>query len=264
MSEGQQEVSQETQETTQVEVSPIEQKALELGWRPKEEFEGDEADFIDAKEFVSRQPLFDKIATQNKQIKATREALEAFKGHYSKVRDTEFQRALKQLKAEQKQALSDGDVDKFYAIEEQREQIEEEKEAFVKEQESIQVDAPQVHPELQQWMSQNSWYETQPHMRVFADEISNKFRGSVMAKTMTPTQVLKEIERAVRAEFPNKFRNPNKDKPSPVEGSSGKTSRPSKDPELSDQERNIMNTLVRGGHITKEKYLADLKAAKGL
>lgn len=254
------EVSQETS----VELSPIEQKALEMGWRPKDEFEGEEVDFIDAKEFVSRQPLFDKIAATNKQLKAARDALEAFKGHYTKVKQTEYERALKDLKVVQKQALADGDVDKFYAIEEQREAIEEEKDSFVQEQQNIQVDAPQVHPELQQWMSQNPWYESQPHMRVFADDISAKYRGSVMAKTMTPAEVLKEIERAVRNEFPNKFRNPNKDKPSPVEGSSAKGSRPGKEPDLSEQERNIMNTLVRGGHITREKYLADLKAAKGL
>lgn len=251
---------------TQVELSPVEQKALEMGWRPKDEFEGDEADFIDAKEFVSRRPLFDKIAAQNKQLKATRDALEAFKGHYTKVKETEFQNALKTLKAEKKQALADGDVDKFYAIEEQVEAIEEEKNSFVQEQRSIQLDAPQVHPDLQSWMSNNSWYENQPHMRVFADQIGERYAGEVRARRMTPNDVLKEIEKEVRAEFPNKFRNPNKDRPSAVEGSSRSPAKTgaSKDPDLSDVEKNIMNTLVRGGHITKEKYLADLKAVKGL
>ena len=43
------------------ELSPIEQKAIQMGWRPKEQFEGDEEEFIDAKEFVRRQPLFDRI-----------------------------------------------------------------------------------------------------------------------------------------------------------------------------------------------------------
>jgi hypothetical protein len=80
---------------------------------------------------------------------------------------------------------------------------------------------------------------------------------------MTPAQVLKEIETAVRNEFPTRFRNPNKDKPGTVEGSVRTTTKSSeKEIQLSDEERHVMNTLVRGGHLTKEQYIADLKRAK--
>ena len=45
----------ETQEQTQqVELSEIEVKAMNMGWRPIEEFDGPEDEFIDAKEFVRR------------------------------------------------------------------------------------------------------------------------------------------------------------------------------------------------------------------
>jgi cytochrome c556 len=61
--------------------SDIETRALEMGWRPKEEFEGSEDDFIDAKEFVRRKPLFEKIEHQSKELKQIKQALEACKGH---------------------------------------------------------------------------------------------------------------------------------------------------------------------------------------
>ena len=61
-----------TPEQTAPELSPIEQKALEMGWRPKEEFEGEEADFIDATEFVRRKPLFEKIDTVGKELRETK------------------------------------------------------------------------------------------------------------------------------------------------------------------------------------------------
>ena len=67
------------------ELSPIEQKAISMGWRPKDQFEGDEEEFIDAKEFVRRQPLFDRIENQNKQLKNVTKALEALKVHYTRV-----------------------------------------------------------------------------------------------------------------------------------------------------------------------------------
>jgi len=260
------EVKQEAVEQAQQEpqYSPIELKAMEMGWRPKEEFNGDEEDFVDAKEFVGRQPLYEGLASTKKQLKAVQQALEAFKGHYTKVKETEYQNALATLKAQKKAALKEGEVDAFYELEEKIETIEAEKQAFVDEQKQIQAAEPTVHPELQSWMAQNPWYMSQPHMRTFADEVGKKYQHAVLAGELTPSQVLKKIEQEVRQEFPNKFRNPNKDKPSAVEGSSSKSSSKSGDFEMTEQERQVMNTLVRQKVVTKDEYIRDLKAAKGL
>lgn len=265
--EGSGEVEQTSQESSKQELSAVEQKALEMGWRPLEEFEGDPEDFIDAKEFVRRKPLFEKIEHQSKELKAVRKALEAFKGHYSKVREVEFERAMRRLKEEQKQALVDQDVDRFYAIEEAKESIQKEKDAFVEAQQQSEIkEEPTLHPTFQAWMNRNPWYSTEKHMRVFADDL-----GVQLARTMPPDQVLKEVEKRVREEFPHKFRNPNKDKPGSVEegsrSSAGRTNAGASlsafEKSLSDDERRVMNQLVRGGHITKEAYLKDLKAIKG-
>jgi hypothetical protein len=252
----------EQEQQVEKQTSPIEERALEMGWRPREEFEGDEEDFIDAKEFVRRKPLFDKIESVSRESKTLRKALDSLKSHYTKVRETEYQKALRDLKQEQKQALADGDVDRFYAIEDEQKLVEQEKAVFMEAQAQIQTEPQQVHPEFAAWVDRNRWYETQPHMQTFADGVGARLQGAVRAGTMTPAQVLKEIEKAVRDEFPTRFRNPNKDKPAAVEGSVRSGTSSTKEPVLSDEERQIMNTLVRGGHLTKEQYLADLKRAK--
>lgn len=250
-------------QTTESQYSEIELQAMDMGWRPKDEFSGDDATFVDAKEFVGRKPLFDKIESVSREAKATRKALEALQTHYTKVKETEFKNALKELKATRNQALVDGDVDKFNAIENEVESLNTEKEQFIEQQKKIQVDEPQIHPEFASWVARNPWYESQPHMHAFAEQVGARLQGAVRAGTMTPQQVLKEIEKSVREEFPNRFRNANKDKPGTVESSTRSASKGSSaEPELSDIERNIMNTLVRGGHMTKEKYLADLKQVK--
>ncbi len=250
----------------QREYTAVEQKAMEMGWRPREEFDGEDENFVDAKEFVGRKPLFEKIDAATKAAKAAQKQTAAFAEHYAKVRETEYRRALNDIKAQKKQAMIDGDHDTFFALEEKQETMEEEKEQFAQEQQQLKVqDQPQVHPELAAWQARNPWYSTQPHMQKFADDVGARLQGAVRAGTMTPSQVLKEVENAVKEEFPQRFRNANKDKPSAVEGSGRKGSSASAAPNessLSDQERQIMNTLVRGGHITKEKYLADLKAIK--
>ena len=87
-------------ENTEVkQLSPIEEKALEMGWRPQEEWDGEPEDFIDAKEFVRRQPLFDKIEQTTKALKDLKKGHEALIQHHLKVKETEYNRALETLKA---------------------------------------------------------------------------------------------------------------------------------------------------------------------
>ena len=91
-----------------VEYSKIELEAMEMGWRPKEEFNGEEDDFIDAKEFVRRKPLFDKIDSTTRELKQFKKAFDALKGHYTAVHGSAYQQALANLKMTRKQAITDG------------------------------------------------------------------------------------------------------------------------------------------------------------
>lgn len=256
----------EAPDTTQVETKPVERsdielKALEMGWRPKEEFDGSEDDFIDAKEFVRRKPLFEKIEHQSKELKQIKQALEAFKGHYGKVQETEYQRALKDLKASLKQANREGDFDRADYLEAKVEQVEAEREALRTERESIQVETPQVDPRFVAWTDRNPWYTSQKHMRAYADEVGIK----LIQQGVSQNEVLKLVEDAVKKEFPNKFQNPNKANAPAVEGrSSPRTNTKSDDFELSDLERQTMNRFIQVGATTKEKYIADLKKIKGI
>jgi hypothetical protein len=248
-------------ENQPVERSEIETRALEMGWRPKEEFEGSEDDFIDAKEFVRRKPLFEKIEHQSKELKQIKQALEAFKGHYGKVQETEYQRALKDLKASLKQANREGDFERADYLEAKVEQVEAEREALRSERESIQVETPQVDPRFVAWTERNPWYSSQKHMRAYADEVGIK----LIQQGVSQNEVLKLVEDAVKKEFPNKFSNPNKANAPAVEGkTSQRTSTKSDDFELTDQERQTMNRFIQVGAITKEKYIADLKKIKGI
>lgn len=251
-------------ENTEVnQYSDIEQRALEMGWRPKEDYNGAEEDFIDAKEFVNRKPLFDKIESQSKQIKAVSKALDALKQHYTKVQETEFNRALAQLKSVRKTALNEGDGDSFEEADNAIKQVEAQVQALQATAQTPAVQTEELHPEFQAWISKNPWYNSTRYMREFADDIGMQFSKN----GLTPSEVLVEVEKAVRKEFPHKFTNPNKSN-APDVGSSRKESgsnrsRSDDNVELTDQERRIMNTLVSQGVLTKEKYIADLKAVKG-
>src|SRR5882757_6572959 len=98
------------------EPSPVETSARELGWVPKEEYEGDETRWLDAGEFVRRQPLFEKIEKQNRELKEIKRTVAQFAQHHAKVRETEYQRAIANLEAQKVAAFEDGDAKQGFKI----------------------------------------------------------------------------------------------------------------------------------------------------
>lgn len=237
----------------------LEQKALDMGWRPLSEYDGDEADFIDAKEFVGRKPLYDKLAAQSKELKNVKHAVTALQTHYNKVQETEYNRALSALKQERKNALSEGNGDRFDHLDEEIKIVEKQFEMAKREKAAAQQAEKQVHPEFANWQERNPWYGSTRYMREFADDVGKRLAG-----TMAPAEVLKKVEAAVRDEFPHKFTNANKADAPSVGSSKGGGKSKGAEFALDEQERRIMETLVRGKYITKEKYIADLKKAKGI
>lgn len=239
---------------------PFEVKALEMGWRPQEEWEGAPEDFVDAKEYVRRQPLFDKISGLNKHVKKLEQALEAFKLHHSRVKETEYNRALDQLKLARRQALRDGETDQALALEDKMDEIQAQKKEF---EESLPQTPQQAeaHPAFVAWRQNNSWYQQDPVMTAFADELGVMLHN----KGHTPEQVMQTVTKEVREKFAYKFKNPKREAPSSVESGSRKVAKSSEDSfSLPDEDRRIMDKLVRAGAMTKEEYIKEYKRVQGL
>ena len=246
----------------QAQPTEVEQRAMEMGWRPREEFDGDEDSFIDAKEFVRRKPLFDKIETQSKEIKNVRKAIDALQQHYTAREAAAVENALSKLRTARQQAISDSDGESFDAIDTEIKRVEKEAGRLKQlENEGVVQQQEELHPEFQAWTNKNRWYTETSYMRQWADD-----EGVKLAKQgMSPSEVLSTLEKRVKQEFPQKFTNPNKSSAPDVEnGKGGKTPIKPESFEMTEQERNIMNTLVKGGHMTKEKYIEGLKAIKGI
>ncbi len=249
-----QEQSQEKQ------YSAIEQRAMEQGWRPKEEFEGDPDAFIDAPEFVRRGELFSKIEHQSKELKAVKAALDALKQHHSKVKEVEYERALKALQNARKQALVEGETERFLELEQRIEEVKEEKEEFDKNLDSVKAEPVRdINPEFTAWIERNSWYESSKPMRAYADKL-----GIELAQEgHSPSQVLVMVEKEIKKEFAHKFQNQKASRPQAVEPA-GRSGAKVDSFQLSDEERSIMRKMVRGGALTEQEYIKQLKELKGV
>jgi hypothetical protein len=248
---------QETQDTP--ELSPVEQRALEMGWRPKEEWTGEEADFISAETFVARKPLFDKIEYQNRELKEVRKALAALQEHHIRVKEQAFKDAYVTLKEEKKAALAEGDADKLIEVDEKIAELRSQE----IEQKAVNNTPPsqQLNPTFVSWVEKNDWYvdNKKSELRAYADAVGIKIAQEDPGKS--PEALLREVEKQVKVRFKEYFQNDRKDRPSAVEGSSPRTSSKSNDDfKLSEDDERAMKKFVRLGIMTKEEFIADLKA----
>jgi len=231
-------------------------EAMDSGWIPKEEYKGVEHKWVDAGEFLRRGELFKKIEDQSKQLKDVRSALNEMKKLHGQVREVEYKRALDALREQKRTALQEGDADAVIAAEERIDLVKEQVKQLQAEPQAVQEASE--HPEFTQWTDRNSWYKNSGPMKAFADAL-----GQDLARAgNSPSEVLKKVEAEVRKEFPNKFRNPNQDKPGSVETGQGRgTSKSSFS--LTDEQRRVMNTFVRSGVMTEKQYVEELKRVQG-
>ncbi len=248
------------QEAPAHEPSQNEIEARSAGWVPKDEYQGDENKWVDADEFVRRGPLFEKINSTTRELKEVRKALEQLKGHHSQVKETAFKEAIAALKKEKRDAYVDGDPDKIVEIDDKIDYVKAQQRQFeIQQAQEVQAAAQSVvHPDFQKWVDRNSWYNNSAPMKAFADTLGRELH----AKGLSPGEVLQRVEAQVKEEFPQKFRNPNRDKAQAVEGSSSKGGRGKESFELDPAERQIMERFVRQGVMTREQYIADLKKIK--
>lgn len=248
-----------TEAVSTPQVDSYEDEAREQGWRPKEEYEGDPTKWRSAKEFVERGELFGKIDSMGKELKETRKALKMLQEHHTKVKETEYKRAVDELKALQKRHLEEGNSDGYLETTELLTDLKAEQKAREVVGEKAQ---PQADPRFVAWAETNKWYTKESEMRDFADAVGMGYAQKNPG--LDPEDVLEYVTKQVRARFADKFTNPNRTKPSAVDGTNtGST--PSKSSfELTEEERKVMNTFVRQNLMTKEEYIAQVKQMKGI
>jgi len=248
---------QENQETPP-EPNLVEQEAREHGWRPKEEFEADEKNagkkWRTAEDFMDRKSFFDKIDTVNQENKTLKKAVQQLSLHHANVEKVAYKKALEDLKAQRKAALEEND---FVKAEELRDQMDEVKEQINNVAPPVQVQ--EEHPEMVAFKARNTWYQKDRALTRYADSLGR----DLVAQGMTALDILKEVEKAVREDFPEKFRNPNRDEAPEMVPSGRKTVQTDRFRLTEDEERVWRNFEKAGVPMTRDEYIADIKKLRG-
>lgn len=244
------------------EASPMEQEAMEKGWRPKDDWVangGDVDEWKPAKLFIKDGELYRALSTNKRELRQTQAALTALQRHHQYVFEKAHQQAIKDLKMEKRLAIREGDTEKLEAVEEQ---IEEVTDTYQKERANmVQVtSAPAMPPEFEEFIERNPWYVENGQLKREAD----KEGWSYLNDGGDRTKLLNHIEKFMKQKFPEKF-GIKKAAPSPTVAAD-RTLKGSRvaEIELDELEQQIMKNLVDSGTMTKAEYIKELKRAKGI
>jgi hypothetical protein len=237
-----------SQEQEQTQVDPFTEKASKAGWRPLEEYDGDPEEWVDAKEFVKRAPLYEqmrKLKKENKEVKTT---LHEVKGYITKVSQAAYNKAVADLTAQRDEAIDNGDRQQVHEIDK-----------AIKDAEAIKVPIDNVHPAITSWEKENGeWF--------YADEKIVKF-GKAYARNYLEDNpddmagALEAMEGAIKVKFPEKFQKPQdkrKDPPAVEGGKRGDGKKTYTSADLDDEARRVMRGFVRNGVMTEEEYIKGL------
>jgi hypothetical protein len=227
------------------ETNSVEQQAIELGWQPKEQFEADPKNegkrWRTAEDFMDRQPLFEKIDSQGRELKELKRALQSLADQNKKVEELAYKRAIEDLKAQKVKALEEDDHAKVVEIDEQ---IADLKSSPPKKEEVPQNEA------FVRWVEKNDWYVKDKNMRSVADGIGL----SLAREGHNPDEIFTIVETRIKEIYPDKFGR-TRVPPNPESGGSRKgNGSVNVESLLTPMEQRVMNTIVATG-VSKEDYL---------
>lgn len=211
----------------------VEKNARHFGWVSKEEFRGNEADWVDAETFEKRGKEINPILRANndrlkKELEVTRQKhdseiaeLRAATEEFKTFQKESFERKQKQLqdellslKDQRKEAIREGDADLVVELEDRIEDLKEEKSKKV---EPVVQQAPlrteeQFDPSLADWLGENKWFGGE----VEATEIANALGASVRKQfpELTGKAFLDKLDEKLKQRLPEIYENPNQSRSS--------------------------------------------------
>lgn len=166
-----------------VEVSEAEQRALNYGWKPKEEWHGPEDQWVTAEEFNRRSKLFHQINSQRGEISELKNALKRMHSMMVKNNETAYQNAINELQTQRHTALQQGDTETVVQIENQVNQMNTAMRQSTQEM-NDSFHLPDVPEFFLHWREQNPWYGSDKEKTAYADAIAGVLAQDYQQKGM--------------------------------------------------------------------------------
>ncbi len=250
-----------------------EEEASKSGWRPKEDWQGEAADWVDAPEFNYRGQLMGRISEQSSilnnfknQIAERDKTIDDLVDHHKSMSEREYKKALKTLQTEKVAALDDNDGESVVEIDNEIDDLKDKRTQANKPQpqQSAKDIKDTTPPEVIDWLqkSQNKWYVNDSFLKSVADGIAKE----IMQKNpnVTPTLLLSQMDSKMRKELPHRF----EDNPSVNDTETDDTTNSSSGKgkgkklgmrDLNEDQAAVARRFIKSGLMTLDEYIDDLK-----
>ena len=240
------------EENNEPQYSEYELEAMDAGWKPdKQDKDGNS---LDAKEFMGRKPLFNKIHNMRDELDNVKNQLSTLSGDSKKMAQNfinEKETLVKQLKEQREEALTNLDADEVRKLDKKIEDV-----GTVEAQEAT-YSKTDWSREYIQFVKDNAWYDKNPALKSVADIIGEEFTKN--NPTLSPKEIYDHVSGEIKKEFPDRFESkPNSQ--SKVSSSSRRTSASAgkKQVSLSDlsqEEQQIVQVMAKAVGKTTDEYL---------
>ena len=250
----------------------VEEIAKDLGWRPKDEFQGDDDNYVDPVTYIKRskdiqQSMSQHLKDNRKKLEQMERAVNDLHKHYqtvSKAQIAKQQKEIERLRKEKREAIEEGDVDRVDQIESE---MLEQYSSMESNRPDDRPEAPEPDPRdveaFERWVSQNNWYSVKgnggdPEMTAYADRLANLPEYDALPYN----RKLATVTGKVKAAFPDKFKQQRTPTSNPVEAprsTSSKRQYTMRD--LNKVQRDMVRNFVNRGIMSEKEYIKQLADA---
>lgn len=244
-------------------VNEFEVKAVEKGWKPKEQYSGDPDDWKPAKQWLEFGELLDTVHSLKRKSSDFEEKINTVVELSAKAQAAQKEQVIKELKSRQREAVEIGDFDSVDSITEELTQVK----ASIPQQPASQAKPSMdesVKRMVEDFSARNAHWFNQSAENISAYREATIYEDYLSRERpeLTIPERFAKVEAHIKQEFPQKFQNARQSAPPAVESSSNNLIAP-KDKKIT--LRDLPKNLQRIGSTLKpenvEQYIKDCQAA---
>ena len=188
-------------------MSAVEQKAYDQGWRPEDDFKGPSENWKTPREYI-------QAGEHMQQINALKSEFNERIENVNRYNAAQTEAKIKELKLQQRVTIEEADTEAY-------DQKQVEIDALHEQQTTTQAGDP---PEIAAWKAKNTWFEDQTDERggVAVSVWNNYLQKNPNA---TNEQALAHVDSRIQSIYPTNNENPRRDQPNVTENNSRRPSR---------------------------------------
>lgn len=196
-------------EQEEAQLSPVEQKAYDQGWRPEDDFNGDPDNWKTAKEFIRDGEWLAQIKSLKQDQERQKQEFDERLANSNKLHEARKAQELAALKKQQREAVSMADQDAYDDAQTQIDELEKQP----------QPDAPESQskdPVIAAWEDKNPWIMDSSSEKA---QITNSLFNSYLTQNQGATmqQAIDHIDSRLAVLYPTDNTNPRRNQPNSTE-----------------------------------------------